>query len=118
MEPSQSSTQPFVVRTLAKFSPSIIENLHEKANPEDKKRLLKMQYLYFDKGDKIKVLKSPSHGWWYGKLLKNFTDMFEETDSRYQCVPLSNFLYGFYDLKLVYNISLTCLDKQLYKYFF
>lgn len=77
-------TSPFVVKTLSKFTPSIIENLHEKATPEDKKRILKMKYLYFDKGAKVKVLKAHAHGWWYGQLLKTFSDMFDETDSRYK----------------------------------
>ena len=83
-DPTSTKTNngPFIVKTLAKFSQSITENLYEKANKQDKERILKMKYLYFEKGDKIKVFKSPKHGWWYGKLVRNYTDIFDETDSR------------------------------------
>lgn len=73
---------PFVVKALARFSSGVTENLYEKASEEDKKRIFKMRYLYFEKGDKIKVLRAPEHGWWYGKLLRNFADMFDQADSR------------------------------------
>lgn len=78
----KKDNKPFIVKTLANFTQAVTENLYEKADKEDKKRILNMKYLYFKKGDKIKVLQAPAHGWWHGKLLRNYSDMFDQADSR------------------------------------
>lgn len=74
----------FLVRAIANFNEMVTENLFSKADEENKKRIRNMKYLYFKKGDFIKVINAHSHGWWFGKLINNYTDIFDEFDSKYQ----------------------------------